>query len=159
MTTLKVEVELALLDAVSEILSAYVTNNNVDHKQLPHLVAAIRDALKGENVSNDGHLPLMDTIATVTSDEAADGSRDAQREPAVEITASVTDAYVVCLECGAQMKTLRRHLMSAHNLDEKSYRERWSLSKEHPIVAPSYTRRRQQVAKDIGLGSMRGKTN
>ncbi len=98
MTTLKVEVELALLDAVSEILSAYVTNNNVDHKQLPHLVAAIRDALKGENVSNDGHLPLMDTIATVTSDEAADGSRDAQRKPAVEIAASVTDAYVVCLE-------------------------------------------------------------
>lgn len=165
------ELELALLDAVSEILAAYVTTNQVDQAHLPGLVAATRTALSGHGSAQDTHAPIMPKSPTKRQQqaiaEAPAREKSAEKpvtqppkqalEPAVPVSESVEEDVVVCLECGARMKTLRRHLMSAHELDEKAYRARWSLSKEHPMTAPSYTKRRQEVAKQIGLGAKRKK--
>lgn len=35
------------------------------------------------------------------------------------------------------------------------YRERWGLPVSYPMVAPNYTKRRQNIAKSIGLGTRR----
>ncbi|MFT6774573.1 MAG: putative transcriptional regulator, partial [Paracoccaceae bacterium] len=32
------------------------------------------------------------------------------------------------------------------------YRAKWGLSSDYPMVAPAYARKRQQLAKEIGLG-------
>jgi hypothetical protein len=60
--------------------------------------------------------------------------------------------YIVCLECGFRGLVLRRHLATRHGLDPDSYRARWKLPADHPLVAPSYSDRRSRLAHQIGLG-------
>jgi len=74
------------------------------------------------------------------------------QNPAVPIRQSVRPNYVVCLECGARGKMLRRHLRQSHGLEANEYRTKWGLSPEHPITAPGYSQARSAFAKQIGLG-------
>ena len=52
---------------------------------------------------------------------------------------------------GKTYKTLKRHLTS-HGLDPKSYRDRYGLPADYPMVAGEYAERRSALAKAIGLG-------
>jgi predicted transcriptional regulator len=47
---------------------------------------------------------------------------------------------------------LKRHLATGHGLSVEQYRVRWTLPREHPITAPSYSERRSGLAKQIGHG-------
>src|SRR5689334_9440874 len=49
------------------------------------------------------------------------------------------------------LKTLKRHL-SSHGLDPRSYRDRYGLPADYPMVAPGYAEQRSALAKAIGLG-------
>lgn len=72
--------------------------------------------------------------------------------PAVPVDQSVRPDAVVCLECGARMQVLRRHLRTAHALDADAYRARWRLSKSHPLTAPDYSEKRSYIAMHNKLG-------
>jgi predicted transcriptional regulator len=72
--------------------------------------------------------------------------------PAVSLRQSVRPSYVVCLECGARGKMLRKHLRQTHGLSPAQYRLKWGLSQNHPITAPAYSKQRSALAKEIGLG-------
>jgi hypothetical protein len=63
--------------------------------------------------------------------------------------------YIVCLEDGQQFQTLKRHLMTAHQMTPEQYRQRWDLPRSYPIVAPNYTKSRSAIAKSLGLGPRR----
>jgi predicted transcriptional regulator len=63
--------------------------------------------------------------------------------------------HIVCLECGAKQKTLKRHLQVAHGLSVEDYRAKWSLPKDYPMVAPDYAAQRSALAKQLGLGRQR----
>jgi hypothetical protein len=65
---------------------------------------------------------------------------------------SVTDDYIVCLEDGKKLKMLKRHLMTAYGMSPEEYRARWGLKADYPMVAPNYAKKRQELAKKIGLG-------
>jgi len=61
--------------------------------------------------------------------------------------------YVVCLECGKKLKTLKTHLRKAHGLTPKEYYARFSLDpKKFPLVCKDYSAARSQMAKDRGFG-------
>jgi len=62
--------------------------------------------------------------------------------------------YIVCLEDGQQFQTLKRHLMTAHQMTPEQYRQR--LPRSYPIVAPNYTKSRSAIAKSLGLGRKKG---
>lgn len=79
------------------------------------------------------------------------------REPAVPIRSSVKPNYIVCLEDGKKLKMLKRHLKVAFGLAPDEYRARWGLPADYPMVAPSYSAARRQLALDIGLGHMRAR--
>jgi predicted transcriptional regulator len=65
---------------------------------------------------------------------------------------------VICLECGETYKTLKRHLRTEHGLTESDYKARWDLPASMKLVAKSYSERRSQLAREIGLGySHRGR--
>ena len=66
---------------------------------------------------------------------------------------SIKPDYIVCLEDGRQLKMLKRHLKTAYNMTPDQYRERWNLPANYPMVAPNYTKRRSNIAKNIGLGN------
>lgn len=57
--------------------------------------------------------------------------------PAVPIGHSVQDNYLICLETGAQVTLLARHL-SRLGLTVEDYRRKWGLPADYPTAAPGY---------------------
>jgi predicted transcriptional regulator len=120
-----------LLALTSEIVSAHLSNNPVAQAEIAPLIHAVFDRLNA-----------------LASEEAA----PVELTPAVPIKRSVTDDYIVCLEDGKKLKMLKRHLMTAYDMTPEEYRAKWGLKPDYPMVAPSYARTRQELAKKIGLG-------
>ena len=117
----------------SDIVAAYVSNNNVKSEQLPDLLQQVYAAVSG----------------LAAGDPVYGGSRD----PAVPINKSVTPDYVICLEDGKKLKMLKRYLRTHYDMSPEEYRRKWGLPADYPMVAPNYAKRRSQFAKEIGLGT------
>ena len=117
----------------SEIVSSFVSNNPVTTEGLPDVIRSVY-----RTVSN------LSGASEVRSDE--------KLKPAVPISKSVSEDYIVCLEDGRKLKMLKRYLRSRYDMSPDEYRRRWSLPADYPMVAPSYTERRSEFAKKIGLG-------
>lgn len=126
-----------LLQLTSEIVSSHVSNNPVAQSDLPALIKTV-----------------FDTLNDLSADEPEEPEEELK--PAVAIKKSVTDDHIICLEDGKKLKMLKRHLKSAYNMTPEEYRARWNLPADYPMVAPSYARKRQDLAKKIGLGRNRG---
>lgn len=120
-----------LLDLVSEIVSAHVSNTPTDPAVIPVLIKDVFQALK-------------------TADQPQ--SEPEKLQPAVPVKRSVFPDYIVCLEDGKKLKMLKRHLQSAYGMSPEQYRERWNLPADYPMVAPNYAERRSTLAREIGLG-------
>lgn len=121
-----------LLTLTSEIVSAHVSNNAVASTDLPSVIETVFSTLSGLG--------------------GAPAEPEVEQKPAVPIKKSVTDDYIVCLEDGKKMKMLKRHLKTAYDMTPEQYRAKWNLGPDYPMVAPSYARKRQELAKKIGLG-------
>ena len=77
--------------------------------------------------------------------------------PAVSIRKSITPDYLICLEDGKPFKSLRRHLANL-GMTPQQYRAKWGLTSNYPMVgAPNYAAQRSALAKNTGLGQLRGK--
>jgi predicted transcriptional regulator len=122
----------AIPDLTTEIVSAYVSNNNIPPAQLPELIASVSSAL--------GQLSRPEE------------PQPEPQKPAVPVRRSVKPDEITCLECGKKFKSIRRHLASAHGLEPTAYRRKWGLPAAYPMTAPNYAERRSQLAKSIGLG-------
>lgn len=116
----------------ADIVASFVANNTVDAGDVAGLITSVHGALSGLGEPEPEQPP----------------------EPAVSIRASVKPDHVTCLECGKKMKMLKRHIHNEHNMTPQEYRERWNLSSDHPLVAPNYSVKRSDLAKDIGLGNV-----
>src|SRR5271170_1796999 len=77
------------------------------------------------------------------------------RNPAVPPKMSITSDYIICLEDGRKLKSLKRHLKTQYNLSPEEYREKWGLPSDYPMVAPAYAKARSALAKQMGLGQQR----
>ena len=132
-----------VLVMAAEIVAAYASRNQMAQSELPGLINTVYGTLSG--------------LAGGTGDGGPDAAPEAPPAPAVPIDASVGKDAIICLECGKGFKTLKRHLSTEHDLSPADYRARWQLSKEYPLVAPSYSKRRADPAKKIGLGRKPGK--
>jgi predicted transcriptional regulator len=79
----------------------------------------------------------------------------AVKRPAIPLKDIVKAKYVVCLECGRKLKTLKKHLRNAHGLKPKEYLQKFGLDpKKFPLVCKEYSVARSQIAKDRGLGAL-----
>jgi predicted transcriptional regulator len=120
------------LELTTEIVAAYVSNNPVQSSDLANLIRNVHDALT--NISTE----------EVQAPEA---------KPAIPVKKSVTDDFLICLEDGKKFKSLKRHLRAKYDMTPDEYREKWGLPFDYPMVAPSYARKRSQLAKKMGLGT------
>ncbi len=50
------------------------------------------------------------------------------------------------------MKTLARHLKTAHDMTAKEYRQQFGIPAGTPLAAKDYSEKRKQMAIDRGLG-------
>jgi len=115
-----------------ELLSAYLANNSIASDDLPALIATTRASLSG--ASSEPAAPTQEFV------------------PAVGIRKSLSSKdVIISLIDGKPYKTLKRHLAS-NGLTPDEYRARYNLPSSYPLVAPSYSERRREVAAANGLG-------
>jgi predicted transcriptional regulator len=101
---------------------------------------------------------LTSLEAGVAMPETVTGEAVGVKKPPIPLKDIVTAKYVVCLECGKKMKTLKTHLRKSHNLTPKEYYARYDLSpKKFPLVSKDYSAARSKLAKERGLGAKGGR--
>ncbi|MGH1592210.1 MucR family transcriptional regulator [Methylobacterium phyllosphaerae] len=131
------EAGLNFTELAAEIVSAYVSNNPVPPAELPALIAKVHGAVSG--------------LATASGPSGVAPDAGVEKPTPAQVRKSVRDDGIVSFIDGKAYKTLKRHL-SAHGLDPRSYRDRYGLPADYPMVAPSYAEQRSQLARAIGLG-------
>jgi predicted transcriptional regulator len=124
------------IDLTSDIVSAYVSNNPVRPNDLPALLA-------------DVHAAIANLISAPSSAEPK-----MEKPTASQIRKSITPDALISFIDGRPYKTLKRHL-SGQGLTIEEYRERYSLPRDYPSTAPSYSEQRSKLARAAGLGQQR----
>lgn len=118
-----------------DLLSAFVSNNNVRSEDLPGLIQSTHSALTSLNAAPSS-----------TGDERPEFA------PAVSVRKSLASRdHILSMIDGKPYRSLKRHL-SAHGLTPDEYRQRYNLPASYPMVAPAYSEQRREVAKRLGLG-------
>lgn len=80
------------------------------------------------------------------------------KKPPIPLKDIVKEKYVVCLECGKKLRTLRTHIRKAHKLMPKEYFKKFGLDpKKYPLVCKEYSEQRRKLAMEKGLGALRRK--
>jgi predicted transcriptional regulator len=121
------------VELTGDIVSAYVTANNIQRSELPGLIADVHSAL-----TNLGK-PTSESVKT---------------EPPVPIKQTIRPDYIISLEDGRRYKSMKRHL-SSRGITPEQYREKWGLRPDYPMVAANYSKARPALAKALGLGQAR----
>jgi predicted transcriptional regulator len=116
------------------MVSSYLSNHTVTLEEIPAVIAKIYQTL---SVANETPNSFRNRPA---------------HQPAVPISESVTNEYIVCLEDGKKLQMLKRHLNTVYKMSLDQYKERWGLPADYPVVSPNYAKRRSQIAKNTGLG-------
>ena len=96
---------------------------------------------------------LIQSVYQVLDELRINGTPAELPEPAVPIKRSVTPDYIVSLEDGRKLKTLKRYLRTSFDMSPDQYRWRWGLPVDYPMVAPNYAKARSKIAKNTGLGT------
>ena len=122
----------------ADIVAAYVSHNAVAPVGLPALIESVHSAITSLGV-----------VEAIPKTEAL--------IPAVPIRKSITPGFLICLDDGKKLKTLKRHLTNL-GMTPDQYRTKWNLPKEYPMTAPDYAATRSALAKSIGLGQLRKDT-
>ena len=128
---------LNYIELAAEIVSAFVSKNSVPVADLPNLIGSVHAALQ-----NAGH--------------PASTQEQVRPAPAISVRKSITPDYLISLEDGKRYRTLKRHLTKL-GLTPEAYREKWGLPRDYPMIAPSYTAKRSELAKGMGLGRQRSR--
>lgn len=125
-----------LVEMAANIVSAYVSANQVPSQDLPGLIRTVHSALRD----------VSGAIAT---------QPEPPQEPAVAVKKSITPDFIICLEDGKKFKSLKRHLRTRYGMSPEDYRAKWGLPHDYPMVAPNYAKERSNLAKRMGLGHAR----
>ncbi|WP_336488137.1 MucR family transcriptional regulator [Methylobacterium nigriterrae] len=115
------------------VVSAYVSNNSIPVSDLPWLIASVHATLNG--MANG-------PVST---------EPDVEKPTAAQIRKSVTPDALISFVDSKPYKMLKRHLKK-HGLDADSYRERYGLPRDYPMVAANYAAQRSKIAGATGLG-------
>jgi len=121
-------------ELTSDIVSAYVSKNNVPTGDLPALIASIHGALSQLNQPQHEAAP--------------------KHEPPMPWKKAIKPEHIISFEDGRPYKSLKRHL-SSRGLTPDQYRNKWGLPSSFPMVSPNYSAARSELAKKLGLGQAR----
>ena len=122
-----------LVERATDVVSAYVTRNHVGVGELPGLIRAVHASLIG------------------LTQPAAPSSEAVVKPTPAQIKKSITPDALISFIDGKAYKILKRHL-SKYGFDPYSYRERYGLPNDYPMVAANYAAQRSGLARSSGLG-------
>jgi predicted transcriptional regulator len=132
-----------LAKVAADIVITYLSSGNkVPARDMGILKSGVCDVLNGF-----GLVPAPPPAPELEPDPALE-----RWKPAVPVRLSLRSDAIICLVCGKERLTLRRHLGVAHGLSPEQYRERFDLWDDYPMDAAVYTKVRSDLAKARGLG-------
>ncbi|MFI4973049.1 MAG: MucR family transcriptional regulator [Caulobacterales bacterium] len=126
-----------LRELVAEVAAAYFSNSHVGVSDIPTVVNQIAASLAG--------------IGAPAAEPQAAAEPERAKLTSAQVRRSVTPEALISFEDSKPYKTLRRHL-ATRGLSPAQYIEKWGLPSDYPMVAPSYSARRSELAKKLGLG-------
>ncbi|OBQ52647.1 MucR family transcriptional regulator [Halodesulfovibrio spirochaetisodalis] len=97
---------------------------------------------------------LASGIRVISEDDAL---AEETQEAAVDPKKSIKEKTVTCLECGKTFKILTKRHLALHDLDAISYREKWGLKKNTPLVCKALQRERRKKMNNMKLWERRRK--
>ncbi|SDT45302.1 MucR family transcriptional regulator [Bradyrhizobium canariense] len=116
-----------LTELTAIIVASFVSNNTLKASEIPALIVSTHNALLH-----------IDAVPQTSS---------GREKPAVPVWESITDEYLVCLDDGKRLRTLKRYLKRKFSLSPDEYRKKWGLPEDYPMVAPGYAELRSRIAK------------
>jgi predicted transcriptional regulator len=126
-----------LLEMVAEIVASHASTTTMTKEELVSELAAVHQALAA--------LEKGEAVPVEVVEEAA-------AAPAISRKKAFGKDKVVCMLCGKEMKTLARHLKTAHAMKPGEYRKQFEIPRTQPLAARAYSESRRQMAIDRGLG-------
>lgn len=131
--------ELNAIELATELTIAWLNNSNnrVAAEDVPAFLQTMHATVLG--------------LASGTS-EPEEATPQQDHVAAVSVRKSLASKdHIISMIDGKPYKTLRRHL-AGHGLTPETYRERYGLRPDYPMVAETYSQSRRDMAKRIGLG-------
>jgi predicted transcriptional regulator len=131
-----------ITEMAKEIVAAHASKTTMTKnellKELSEVHAVLAALEKGGTVAVPGAAEVV-----VPEEEAA---------PAVSLRKAFGKNQISCMLCGKGMKTLARHLGTAHGMKPSEYRKQFGIPRTQPLAAKAYSESRRQMAVDRGLG-------
>jgi predicted transcriptional regulator len=127
-----------VLEMATEIVAAHASTSPMTKEDLIKEIAEVHAALSA-----------LEKGETVATEPVAEG----EGAPAVSMRKAFGKKQVICMICGKGMKTLSRHLKTAHDLSPKAYRSQFNIPRAQSLSAKDYSEARKQMALDRGLGA------
>lgn len=118
------------VDRVADIVAAYVSNHRMDPGEVPALIAAVQISLT--ELANDRPVNVTEIVKVTQS----------------EIRKSISPDALISFINGKSYKSLKRHLR-AHGMTASTYRLRYGLPPDYPMISPSYSARRSSISEYI----------
>ncbi|MDO3376707.1 MucR family transcriptional regulator [Geoalkalibacter halelectricus] len=126
-----------LLEMAAEIVAAHASTTSMTKEEL---LSELTEVYKTLEAMEKGESVIIET-----------GEAE-QTAPAISRKKAFGRDKITCMICGKEMKTLSRHLKTAHNLKPAEYRKQFDIPRAQPLAARAYSESRRQMAKDRGLG-------
>ena len=132
-----------VLKLTAQIIISHASMSELTPKELVDEIKDVYNTL----IALEGGPAVQETFAA--AQEAA-----VVKKPPIPLDEIVKEKYVVCLECGKKMRTLKAHIRKAHHLTPAEYYRRYGLDpKKFPLVCKEYSEQRRRLAKEKGLGA------
>jgi predicted transcriptional regulator len=130
----------ALIEMTAEIVASHASLNAMSQEDLLGEIGQVFQKLSS----------LTDGTEMVL-EEAKTAEQDAVPSAAVPLEAAFGADKVFCMVCGKGMKTLKRHLSTAHGLKPGQYRKQYNIPAGTPLVAKNYSEARKKMAQKLNL--------
>jgi len=75
--------------------------------------------------------------------------------PPIAPQKSIREKTVTCLECSKSFKIITKKHLALHGHDADSYREKWGIKKNTPLVCKELQRERRKKMKEMKLWEKR----
>ena len=133
-----------VLKLTAQIVSSHASMSELTPKELVEEIKEVYNLLAALE-------PEVAAPAAAAPEEAK--KAEVVKKPSVPLDEIVKEKYVICLECGKKMRTLKAHLRKTHHLLPAEYFRRYGLDpKKYPLVCKEYSEQRRKLAQRKGLG-------
>lgn len=133
-----------LTELTAEIVSAHASSTSLSSEELINNIKNVYNMLKGLEVG----------VSFPADEPPVVEAPTAPTDPIITLKQAFKNKdTVLCMICGKGFKTLKIHLLKAHDLKPVEYRKQFGIPSTQSLAAKSYVESRRKMALEKGLGA------